>query len=137
MPTLYIHGQKYSGSLELDLRIDQAIANDDASVPSNAAVYKMYQDIVADISKYDYDVVDALPETGVKGTIYLVPHEHGKKDRFDEWIWVSDAYGFEKIGNTDIDLSDYATKEALNSYVETSDMVEFTEEQLQTLWYNA
>lgn len=32
-------------------------------------------------------------------------HSHGTGDSYDEYIWVSNA--FEKIGNTDIDLSGY------------------------------
>ena len=37
--------------------------------------------------------------------IYLVAHSHGTQDIFDEYIWYANA--FEKIGNTDIDLSGY------------------------------
>lgn len=137
MSALYINGEKYSGSLSLDIRVDQVLMNDSASIPSNAAVYKAYQELVTDMSKYDYDVVTSLPDKGVKGTIYLVPHEHGKTDRYDEYIWVSDIYGYEKIGNTDIDLSDYATKEELDEYTKTEDMVELTDDELANLWYNA
>ena len=48
---------------------------------------------------------EELPEVGAKGTIYLRPHAHGEGDGYDEFIWVNDTY--EKIGNTDIDLSGY------------------------------
>lgn len=53
----------------------------------------------------EYRVVESLPQTGVRGTIYLIAHEHGERDTYDEYLWVIDKY--EKIGNTDIDLSGY------------------------------
>lgn len=56
----------------------------------------------------EYRVVDTLPQTGVRGTIYLIAHNHGSSDIYDEYLWVVDKY--EKIGNTDIDLSGYYKK---------------------------
>lgn len=53
----------------------------------------------------EYRVVESLPQTGVRGTIYLISHNHGSNDTYDEYLWISDKY--EKIGNTDIDLSGY------------------------------
>ena len=53
----------------------------------------------------EYRVVESLPVTGVRGTIYLIAHNHGDNDTYDEYLWVVDKY--EKIGNTDIDLSGY------------------------------
>lgn len=64
---------------------------------------------VGGLVKMDYvmvDTYDNLPETGVKGTIYLVPHTHSdENDSYDEYLWLTDKY--EKIGNTDVDLSGY------------------------------
>lgn len=57
---------------------------------------------------FDVAVVEQLPETGEKGIIYLVPHSHGESDSYDEYIWATIKY--EKIGNTDIDLSGYVQK---------------------------
>ncbi len=53
----------------------------------------------------EYRVVESLPVTGTRGTIYLIAHNHGDNDTYDEYLWVTDKY--EKIGNTDIDLSGY------------------------------
>ena len=44
----------------------------------------------------------------MKGTFYFKPHRHGDKDIYDEYVWVNTTY--EKIGNTDIDLSNYVAK---------------------------
>lgn len=78
---------------------------------------------VGDITGFEYSVVAELPGTGEKGIIYLVAHSHGEGDGYDEYIWVNNA--FEKIGNTDIDLS---------GYVLTTDLVEITNEEVQQLW---
>lgn len=56
----------------------------------------------------EYRVVESLPVTGVRGTIYLIAHNHGDNDTYDEYLWIVDKY--EKIGNTDIDLSNYIKK---------------------------
>lgn len=62
---------------------------------------------VKDIASFEFEVVTSLPTTGVKGKIYLVAHAHGTGDAYDEYIWIGSA--FEKIGNTDVDLSGYIT----------------------------
>ncbi len=63
------------------------------------------QAAIGGLTQLSYQKVDALPATGSTGVIYLVAHSHGTQDVFDEYIWYSNA--FEKIGNTDIDLSGY------------------------------
>lgn len=60
---------------------------------------------IKDITSFEYEVVSTLPTTGVKGKIYLMAHSHGTGDAYDEYVWIGSA--FEKIGNTDIDLSGY------------------------------
>lgn len=51
-------------------------------------------------------------DPSTKGHIYLVPHNHNGKDTHDEYVVVgTDALAtWEKLGNTDIDLSNYAQK---------------------------
>lgn len=78
----------------------------------NGAGYQTASDVstaiataVAGITSFEYEVVQSLPAEGEAGVIYLVAHSHGTGDSYDEYIWVSNA--FEKIGNTDIDLSGY------------------------------
>lgn len=65
-------------------------------------------EILGDITSIDYQVVAALPTTGIKGTIYLVSHNYGENNIYDEYIWVNNT--FEKIGNTDVDLRNYIQK---------------------------
>lgn len=79
------------------------------SVPIHNAATKSYvESAIAGVTQFNYQIVTALPSTGAKGVIYLMAHTHGDKDTYDEYIWVDNK--FEKIGNTDIDLSGYQTK---------------------------
>lgn len=67
---------------------------------------------LADITGFDFEVVQTLPAQGIKGIIYLVSNSRGQQDLYDEYIWVEptgQTAHFEKIGTTDIDLSDYWT----------------------------
>lgn len=67
------------------------------------------------VSGFEFEVVESLPATGEKGKIYLVAHNHGEKDIYDEYIWTGTAY--EKIGSTDIDLSSYYTKSETDTQI--------------------
>ena len=69
--------------------------------------------------------METLPTTGTKGVIYLVAHAHGTKDNYDEYVWVTSKSAYEKIGNTDVDLSGYVLK---------TDLVELTDRDLATMW---
>ena len=61
---------------------------------------------IGNITSFEIDVVDALPETGTKGHIYFVPKTTtDEKNIYDEYIWVvkDSTSAFEKIGDTKID----------------------------------
>lgn len=88
----------------------------------NPANKKYVDDAIKGVTQFDYQVVDTLPTTGQKGTIYLVAHTHGIQDGYDEYIWVNDAW--EKIGSTDIDLTDYATKKYVDDSIGALDVDE-------------
>lgn len=65
---------------------------------------------LGNITQIDYQVVNQLPQTGVKGTIYLVANQTALGDYYDEYIWTTRTYNsngetiteniYEKIGNT-------------------------------------
>lgn len=81
----------------------------------NPATKKYVDDAISGITEFEFSVVNELPQTGEKGIIYLVAHAHGTGDIYDEYIWVTDK--FEKIGNTDIDLSSYVTNDKLTAEI--------------------
>ena len=112
-----IDGKGYQTSTQVESAIT-AKGYQTASQVSSAI-----SDAVADITSFEFQVVEELPGTGEKGIIYLIDHAHGEDDGYDEYIWVNTD--FEKIGNTDIDLS---------GYVLSTDLVEITNEEVQQLW---
>lgn len=58
-------------------------------------------------------VVDTLPETGETDTIYLVKKDKpGVQNLYDEYVYTDT--GWEHIGDTSVDLSDYYTKDEAN-----------------------
>lgn len=72
---------------------------------------------IAQVEKFDFILVDELPEQGESNHIYLVLHEHGESDIYDEYIWIESTQSFEKIGNTDIDLSGFYNKKEVDDFL--------------------
>ena len=63
-------------------------------------------------------VVYELPDVGEEGVLYLVPRQVTEtKNVFDEYIYVNG--GWEKIGSTDIDFSNYYTKQEVDAIAAT------------------
>lgn len=58
-----------------------------------------------------FQTVNVLPENGQPNVIYLVPNGGASGNTKDEFIWIDGVY--EKIGSTDINLSDYWSKDEL------------------------
>lgn len=82
------------------------------------------------VKQFQYEVVDALPTASADtmGKIYLVKDQHGAQDNYDEFITIESGdttktYAWEKIGNTDIDLSGYVpTSRKINGKALTTDI---------------
>lgn len=51
-----------------------------------------------------------LPATGSSGAIYLVPNSGTNPNIYDEYVWIAVDNNYEKIGTTEVDLSDYMKK---------------------------
>lgn len=76
---------------------------------------------VSAIPKFAIEVVTELPTENISNTtVYLVKHAHGDKDIYDEWIYVNNTW--EKIGNTDVDLTSYLkSADAAETYLTKTD----------------
>ena len=93
---------------------------------------KQYVDTAINaVKQFEYQVVTELPTAAqaTMGKIYLVAHSHnpsdGKPDSYDEFITVKSGstYKWERIGNTDIDLSGYVpTTRKINKKALSSDI---------------
>lgn len=65
--------------------------------------------LIGNIATITISAVDSLPERGQSNVIYLTPKVGGSATNVkDEYLWTGSA--FEKIGDTEIDLSNYLTK---------------------------
>jgi hypothetical protein len=92
---------------------------------TKAEVQSLINSAVGSITSIRYEKVTSLPATGSNGVIYLIAHSHGTQDIYDEYIWISESKTFEKIGNTDIDLT---------AYVKKSELTAITTNELDTMW---
>ena len=76
-------------------------------------------DLIGQISSISFEVIDSLPPTGETNKIYLVPKTPGQsQDGYNEYIYVNSSW--ERIGSTDIDLSQYATIDYVTSSISTA-----------------
>ena len=78
----------------------------DSGFQTAAEVTASIATAVADITSFDYQTVDTLPATGVKGTVYLIPATGGSGQNVkEEYIWI--GTGYEMLGTTEMDLTGY------------------------------
>ncbi|MCH1940039.1 hypothetical protein [Holdemania massiliensis] len=110
--------------INITVPTDNADLSNGAGYQKAAEVQAAINQALSGITGIDFQIVSALPATGVKGTIYLMAHSHGTGDSYDEYIWLPTSSKFEKIGNTDIDLSGYLKK---------TDMVAITNAEIDTI----
>lgn len=89
----------------------------DNSALTNGAGYQTAKNVtdaineaIGGLTGISFEIVETLPTQGKTGVIYLIAHSHGTKDNYDEYIWLEKSKSYEKIGNTDVDLSNYVTK---------------------------
>lgn len=94
------------------------------SIAGRTEVNNAINNAVGKITSFEYKIVDSLPAVsdGKKGVIYLVAHSGGTTQNiYDEYIFLpaegSTAARYEKIGTTDIDLTQYAKKTDIPSKV--------------------
>lgn len=102
--------------------------------------------LIGSVASLDIQVVNSLPTTDISTTtIYLVPtSDPGQENVKDEYInTTGTSAGWEKIGSTSVDLSDYVTQSDLSStlegYVESYEFEELRDnvEQNYLLKYNS
>lgn len=117
-----ISGQKVTlGSNSVTVPTNNNQLTNGAGYQTASQVQSAIADAVGDITGFDFQIVDELPGTGQKGVIYLISNSGTGQNIYDEYIWTGTA--FEKIGTTDVDLSNYWSKTDLvaiqNSEIDT------------------
>ncbi len=100
------------GSVE-NKALDTTVTKDSGNYITSGAVKTAIDNAISGVTQFDivkYDSFDKLPQTGKKGVIYVVEHAHSdENDSCDEYIWNTalTTPAYEKIGNTDVNLSEY------------------------------
>mgnify|MGYP004579250403 CR=1 FL=1 len=93
--------------------LDTAVTASSGNYITSGAVKTAIDNAISGVTQFDiakYDSFDKLPTTGKKGVIYIVAHAHSdSNDSYDEYIWNTalTTPAYEKIGNTDVNLSNY------------------------------
>lgn len=119
--------------------------NDLANYYTKSDVYTKTE--VNNIAQARFQVVAELPSSDIQtNVIYLVPKSSAQTDNdYDEYIYAlkstnPDTYGWEKIGDTEIDLSGYVTTSDLNTaladYTTTADLTTLLAEKQNTLTFD-
>ena len=93
-----------------------------AGYQTSSEVQAAINNAISGITGIDFQVVESLPGTGVKGVIYLVSNSGTGSNIYDEYIWVTNR--FEKIGTTEIDLS---------NYYNTTNLLALTNQEIDTI----
>lgn len=86
-----------------------------AGYQTESQVTSLIGSAIADIQGISYEIVTSLPSTGKAGVIYLKSNSGSNPNSYDEYIYVNNK--FEKIGTTDVDLTDYALKSQIPTKV--------------------
>lgn len=93
--------------------------------PTKTEMSSAIASAVAGVKGISFSVVQSLPTTGKEGVIYLVAHTHGTGDSYDEYIWIAAQKKFEKLGNTDVNLT---------GYVKMTDLVAVTNAEIDAMF---
>ena len=111
-----------------DKAVDIAVPTNNNQL-TNGAGYQTASEVqtainsaISGITGIDFQEVASLPATGTKGVIYLVSNSGTGTNIYDEYIWVTNR--FEKIGTTEIDLS---------NYYNTTNLLALTNQEIDTI----
>ncbi|MBP5596405.1 MAG: hypothetical protein J6Y02_13545, partial [Pseudobutyrivibrio sp.] len=111
------------------ITIDTQMSDSSENAVQNKVIKSYVDAAVGAVVGVEFRKVQALPQEGENGIIYLVPKSGTPPtgNIYEEWIWISADSDFEKIGETQIDLS---------GYVQDTDLVDITSSDIDTMMYN-
>lgn len=94
-----------------------AAANSEINAENWAKVAKSFAQFGVKINT-DYCSLSDLPQPGNAQYLFLIPNGSEGSNSYDEYIWTDTKQAYEKLGTTQIDLTDYATKVELTAAVQ-------------------
>lgn len=76
-----------------------------ADYDTSAQVSSKIAEAISGVTQFDYQIVESLPATGVKGVIYLIANSGAGTNIYDEYLWIGDK--FELFGTQMVELIEY------------------------------
>lgn len=70
--------------------------------------------LIGGLGSLDLEIVQSLPTVGKENTFYLLAQDREAPDIYDEYLYIN---GWEKIGNTKVDLTNYYTKSEVDNLI--------------------
>lgn len=99
---------------------------EDSNKALSATQGKVLKTMISNLANLRIEVLNELPSTGETNVIYLVKKAGTNPDVHDEYVYVEGNW--EKIGNTEVNLSNYYTKDQVYTKSET-----YSQEEVGTL----
>ena len=100
-------------ALAVDIPTKTSDLTNDSDFQDSTEVQALIDAALAGITGITFEVVQSLPQTGDPGTIYLLANSGSGTNVYDEYIYVNNTW--EKIGTTDVDLTQYWSKAELTA----------------------
>lgn len=131
-PDLTVYAQKAQVTTDInnavsdkvtETQMNTAINNATSNKVTESQVNTAISTAISGVTQFDYSIVENLPSTGVKGTIYLILNTGTGENIYDEYLYINNK--FEKIGTTEMDLS---------GYVKATDLVAITNEEIDEIF---
>lgn len=104
---------------QLKSSIIDNLTSSDTEKALSARQGKILKELIDNLANLQITVVDTLPTIGESNIIYLVKKAGTGTDIHDEYVYVEGNW--EKIGTTDVDLTNYYTKTQVDSIKDTLD----------------
>lgn len=115
-------GLQPAGDYITNNEADEKFIDEDELEAKNYVNQIELQDAIAHIEHFHREIVEALPVTGMDNVLYMVRKGGTGEDIYNEYIWVglsNSENGYEFLGTTATDLTDYYKKSQVDAALAT------------------
>ena len=115
-------GLQPAGDYITNNEADEKFIDEDELEAKNYVNQTELQDAIAHIEHFHREIVEALPVTGMDNVLYMVRKGGTGEDIYNEYIWVglsNSENGYEFLGTTATDLTDYYKKSQVDAALAT------------------
>lgn len=115
-------GLQPAGDYITNNEADEKFIDEDELEAKNYVNQTELQDAIAHIEHFHREIVEALPVTGMDNVLYMVRKGGTGGDIYNEYIWVglsNSENGYEFLGTTATDLTDYYKKSQIDAALAT------------------